>query len=110
MLEIHLERDKKTGLIEVRIFPENNLLKEFFETEIQDDMALINYLRTKDAGVLEENYEITGNGFTLTLTADRYMITPVYEDTRAPQEGPREKFFLLLNYWRQFLLGERKGN
>ncbi|MDF2367990.1 hypothetical protein [Sneathiella sp.] len=110
MLEIHLERDKETGLIESRLSPENNLLKEFFETEIQDDMALINYLRTKTIDQEGEDYEITGNSFTLTLTLDRYIITPIYEDTRPPQDGPREDFFYLLDRWRQFLKREAREN
>ena len=110
MLKIHLQRDRKTGLIEARLSPENKLLKEFFETEIQDDIALINYLRTKDTDIQDENFEITGNGFTLTLTSDRFIITPIYEDTRPPEGGPRDNFFHLLNCWRQFLNTEDKGH
>jgi uncharacterized protein YacL (UPF0231 family) len=85
-------------------------LEEFFETEIQDDMALINYLRTKDTYIQDEEYEITGNGFTLTLTSDRFIITPIYEDTRPPEDGPRDNFFQLLNRWRQFLQEEHSKN
>ncbi len=110
MLEIHLTRDKESGLIEVTLSPENKLLKEFFETEIQGDIALIDYLKTKEAGNQGEDYEITGNGFTLTLNHDRYIITPLYEDTRPAQAGPRGDFFLLLDRWRQFLKKEPREN
>ena len=108
MLKIHLQRNKETGLIEARLSPENNLLKEFFETEILDDMALINYLRTKKKKEQVEDFEITGNGFTLTLTEDRYIITPLYEDTRPAKDGRRKDFFKLLKHWRKFLKNESK--
>ena len=110
MLEIHLKIDKETGLIEAELSPENILLKEFFETEIQGDIALADYLKTKATGPQDEDYEITGNGFTLTLSPDRYIITPIYEDTRAPKDGPRDDFFLLLDHWRQFLSHETREN
>lgn len=110
MEEIFLTRDKESSLIDVKISPENKLLKEFFETEIQDDMALIDYLMTKATHQQDKDYEITGNAFSLTLTPDRYIITPLYEDTRSPQGGPRGDLFLLLDYWRQFLENESSNN
>ncbi|MBO0335136.1 hypothetical protein J0X12_16055 [Sneathiella sp. CAU 1612] len=110
MEEIFLTRDTESGLIDVKITPENKLLKEFFETEIQDDMALIDYLVTKATHQEGKDFEITGNAFSLTLTPDRYSITPLYEDRRSPQGGPRRDFFLLLDYWRQFLENEHHKN
>ncbi len=106
MQEIFLIRDINSGLIKVKILPENKLLEEFFETEIQDDLALTDYLMSKDAGRNGNDYEITGNAFSLTLTADRYIISPLYEDKRAPQEGPSVDFFTLLSRWRHFLKNE----
>lgn len=104
MLEILMARDEKTGLITAEISPENKILEEFLETEIQGDIALIDYLFDRTANALGGGFEITGNAFSLTLTPDRYLIEPLFEDGGRQQEGKREDLFYLLDRWRAFVI------
>ena len=106
MIDITLHRDPKTGLIKGKISPANRMLEEFFETEIQNDIAVIHYLSSRATDADGYNVEVTGNAFTLTLTADQYIVSPLYDPDTAPHEGPREDFFFILGEWRKFLAQE----
>ena len=106
MHDISIHRDQKSGLLKARISPANKVLEEFLETEIQNDLRVIDYLteRTLDAAI--HYVDTTGNAFSLKLTADSYFITPLYENDIPPQEGPLDEFLYLLNQWRDFLKKE----
>ncbi len=106
MIEVTLHRDMKSGLVKARISPANRLLEEFFETEIQNDAAVIHYLSSRAADADGYDVEVTGNAFNLTLTADQYVISPLFDPERASQEGPRSDFFFILDKWQEFLSGD----
>ncbi|MEX0582817.1 MAG: hypothetical protein WD185_04040 [Sneathiella sp.] len=99
-----MNRDKATGLIRTKISPENKMLEEFFETEIQGDIALIDYLFDKAADAPGGEFEINGNAFSLTLTADSYQIESIFDENGQRQEGAREDLFYLLDRWRAFII------
>jgi|TARA_R110002094_G_scaffold25946_4_gene38255 hypothetical protein len=103
MMEISIRRDRKTGLLHIKTTPENKLLEEFFETEIQNDLALIDYVYARLARQEDTETEITGNAFSLLLTHDRYIITPLFEQGLPPFEGPQEEFLHILDCWRKRL-------
>lgn len=107
MLAILMKRDEKTGFITAKISPENKLLEQYLETEIQGDIALIDYLLDRTANALGGGFEITGNAFSLTLTPDKYLIEPLFDDDKGAQEGAREDLFYLLDRWRAFISGNR---
>lgn len=101
-MKTRLRRDRKSGLLKITIVPENKTLEDFFETEIQNDLALIDYILARLPRDEGEEMEITGNAFSLMLTETDYIILPLFDaaaDTPAAK-GPREDFLHILGLWR----------
>lgn len=101
MPKLTLRKDPETRLISAEIVPENSLLSEFLESEIQQDQALIALLRTHTDNPDQRPFEITGNAHTLALTETDYHITSLNDDTMT--SGPLGDFIDLLHQWDQFL-------
>ncbi len=98
-MKIRLRRDRKSGLLKITIAPENKALEDFFETEIQNDLALIDYILARLARDTGEEMEITGNAFSLILTETDYIISPLFDADAPAATGPREDFLHILGLW-----------
>lgn len=108
MIDISLSRDPETGLISGKIVPKNNLLESYFETEVQNDLALIGYVETLAAQ--DGPVEIIGNAHTLKFNDDRYTVTSLFDEAAPPTTGTKTEFLFLLSQWRDFLRREIDEN
>ena len=104
MVQISITRDEETGRISGVIIPENKTLEDYFETEIQNDMAVIRHIRKKLPDAEEMDVDISGNAYCLTLGRDQFTIMPLFDKTAAPVSGPMGEFLYLLDQWYAFLL------
>lgn len=101
-MKISLRRSRESGLLSVKLTPENRVLEEFFETEIQNDLGLVEHLLARINAAGREAIELNGNAFSLQLMGEHYTITPLF-DASPPVSGPREDFLRLLQHWHRRL-------
>lgn len=81
---------------------EAQILKDFIETELQQDIAftdhLLNQLNIPERGI----FEISGNSFTLTVKNNRFSIDNLYcEEERI--RGDLSFFIETLELWKKAL-------
>ncbi|PHQ69961.1 MAG: hypothetical protein COB93_06670 [Sneathiella sp.] len=100
-----IDRNTETGLLHAKIMPENKLLEDFLQTEIQQDITLIHLLKQKTFDPHALPFEITGNAHSLTLTKDEYLISSLYGGEHCCR-GPLTEFMDILQQWAYFLENE----
>ncbi len=99
-----LLKDPETGLLKAELSPENGVLCDFFESEIQQDRAFIAFLKAQAEDRESLPFEINGNAHTLTLTGPQYEITSLQSGETT--SGPLSDLLDLLRQWDGFLRGE----
>ncbi|MCR9212417.1 MAG: hypothetical protein NXI13_01760 [Proteobacteria bacterium] len=104
MVILSLKKDLETNLLSAEITPENRLLSDFLETEIQQDRAYIDYLLNQATMLENLPFEINGNAYGLILTNVDYKITALYSDEMT--SGPLPDLLDILRQWREFLQPE----
>jgi hypothetical protein len=103
MPTISIKADPDTGLYKSKITPSNRLLEEFLESEVQEDMAFIQYLREAIKRLDKISFEINGNAHCLKLTTSDYTVSPLHENENDLSSGPLDDFIYFLNEWEKAL-------
>ena len=106
MPSILILTDPDTGLINCKIVPKNNLMEEFLESEIQEDIAFVEYLRKAIEELDENGFEINGNAHCLRLTTTDYSVSRLHENVDDVSSGRLDDFTYFLVEWEKAL---RKG-
>lgn len=102
-MPFHLEikSDPETGLLLADIDPENSLLKGFLETEIQQDIILLDDLLDRLGQAPAPHIDLNGNAYNLNTSDGKYIISSLFEDLEETT-GPLSEFLSLLQQWRNF--------
>ncbi|MCG8491741.1 MAG: hypothetical protein MI743_09025 [Sneathiellales bacterium] len=77
---------------------ENEMLAEFFETEIRDNLSFANHLRDLFEKENRSSFEIAGNLFNLLITKENIEIENLYDEEQKVLI-PRSRFTEILNLW-----------
>ncbi|MEH6526387.1 MAG: hypothetical protein V7723_09960 [Sneathiella sp.] len=104
MAKISIHMDSQSGLLKCQITPTNNILSDFFESEIQEDPAFIHYLKQSIDKLSNGSFEINGNAHCLKVTKTVYAVTPLYQTVSTWVMGPISDFTFFLDEWEKALI------
>ena len=105
-MQIFITRDSDTGIVSGKITPENKLLEDYFETEIQNDTGVIRHLRKKLMDSDGADVELIGNAYYLSLGPETFTIRSLFEPDSRATTGSTGDFLFLLDQWYDFLLNK----
>ncbi len=97
-MECRIIASADTGFPAVQCDQEASLLQDFFETEIQQSLALAEHLlnQCKTAGISSSDF--SGNLFNILINKDKFVIENTYNDMER-LEGERSFLERLLVNW-----------
>lgn len=104
MAKISIHMDSQSRLLKCKITPKNNILCDFFESEIQEDPAFVHYLKQSIDKLSSGTFEINGNAHCLKVTNTVYEVTPLYQTAGTWVMGPLSDFTFFLGEWEKALI------